>query len=157
MTKRIRILVVVSMICLAVLAAGVAWHLTGGGGAQARTAEAAPSLEIRWHGGGIVLQGTVRDAATQRALAEGAAARLGGESDQVTDWLDITPAALPVADAAALARLILLGQEGWHLQRRPTEGWLAVQSLTDERSVQAKALLQAAFGPGVAIRLVQLP
>jgi hypothetical protein len=62
-----------------------------------------------------------------------------------------------VADPAALARLILLGQEGWHLQRRQTEGWLAVQSLTDERSVQAKALLQAAFGPGVAIRLVQLP
>jgi hypothetical protein len=159
MTKRIRILVVVSMACLAVLAAGVAWRLAGDGEAQARTAnaEAAPSLEIRWHGGGIVLQGTVRDAATQHALAEGAAARLGGESEQVTDWLDITPAALPVADPAALARLILLGQEGWHLQRRQTEGWLAVQSLTDERSVQAKALLQAAFGPGVAIRLVQLP
>ncbi|WP_432726512.1 hypothetical protein [Variovorax sp. W6] len=158
MTKRIRILIA-SIACLAILAVGVAWRLTAGGEAQVRTvgAQAAPSLEIRWHGGGIVLQGTVLDAATQHTLAEGAAARLGGESDQVTDWLDITPTALPVADPTALAKLILLGQEGWHLQRRPTEGWLAVQSLTDERSAQAKALLQAAFGPGVAIRLVQLP
>jgi hypothetical protein len=157
MTKRFRILVAVSVACLAVLAAAVAWQLTAGGDAQARAADATPSLEIRWHGGGIVLQGAVQDAATQHALAEGAAARLGGESDQVTDWLDITPAALPVADAASLARLILLGQEGWHLQRRSTEGWLAVQSLADERSVQAKALLQDAFGPGVAMRLVLLP
>ncbi|MET3381419.1 hypothetical protein [Variovorax paradoxus] len=157
MTKRFRILVAVSVACLAILAAAVAWRLTAGSDAQARVADAAPSLEIRWHGGGIVLQGAVQDVATQHALAEGAAARLGGESDQVTDWLDITPAALPVADAASLARLILLGQEGWHLQRRPTEGWLAVQSLTDERSVQANALLQAAFGPGVAMRLVLLP
>lgn len=142
------------MACLAILAAAVAWRLTTGSDAQAR---AAPSLEIRWHGGGIVLQGAVQDVATQQALAEAAAARLGGETDQVIDWLDITPAALPVVDAASLARLIKLGQEGWHLQRRPTEGWLAVQSLTDERGVQAKALLQAAFGPEVAMRLVLLP
>ncbi len=145
------------MACLAILAAVVGWYLTAGSGTEARTAETTPSLEIRWHGGGIVLQGTVRDAATQRVLAEGAAARLGGESDQVTDWLDITPTALPVADAGALARVILLGQEGWHLQRRATESWLAVQSPADERSAQARALLQAAFGPDVAIRLVQLP
>ncbi|HEX7865274.1 MAG TPA: hypothetical protein VF555_10005 [Variovorax sp.] len=134
MTKPIRILAV-STACLAILAAVVGWYLTAGNDAEARLSQTTPSLEIRWHGGGIVLQGTVPDVATQRALAEGAAARLGGESDQVTDWLDIKPTALPVADTAALGRLILLGQEGWHLQRRPTEGWLAVQSLTDERSV----------------------
>jgi len=117
----------------------------------------APLLEIRWHGGGIVLQGKVRDVATQQALAQGAAARLGGETDQVTDWLDITPTGLVVADPAALAQLIRLGQEGWHLQRRPAEARLAVQSLADARSAQALSLLQAAFGPGVPARLIQLP
>lgn len=148
----------VSVAFLVILAAAVGWHLAAGSGTEARAVQTTtPSLEIRWHGGGIVLQGKVRDAATQRVLAEGAAARLGGESDQVTDWLDIAPDALPVADAAALAKVILLGQEGWHLQRRATEGWLAVQSPTDERSAQARALLQAAFGPDVAIRLIQLP
>lgn len=157
MTKPIGRFLALSIACLAILAAVAGWHLASGSGARARVADATPSLEIRWHGGGIVLQGTVQDVATQRSLAEGAAARLGGESDQVTDWLDITPTAPPVADAAALAKVILLGQEGWHLQRRSTEGLLAVQSPTDERSMQAKALLQAAFGPGVAIRLVQLP
>ncbi|NVM91288.1 hypothetical protein FHT32_004952 [Variovorax sp. SG517] len=156
MPKRIKILAA-SIACVAILAAGIAWHLIAAGEAQASAARASPSLEIRWHGGGIVLQGMVRDAATQQALAASAAARLGGESEQVIDWLDITPAAPPVADPAALARLILLGQEGWHLQRRPTEGWLAVQFPADERSLQGRALLQAAFGPGVAIRLVQLP
>ncbi|MBJ2159924.1 hypothetical protein JC881_29410 [Variovorax sp. IB41] len=129
-----------------------AWHFT----AQT-SAAAGPPLEIRWHGNGIVLQGAVRDVATQRALAEGAAARLGGETDQVVDWLDIVPSALPVADAAALADLIRLGQEGWHLQRRPTDGWLAVQSLSDERSTKARALLRSAFGADVSIELVALP
>ncbi|MFS2102615.1 hypothetical protein ACCC97_27025 [Variovorax sp. Varisp85] len=158
MTNPLGRILAASIACLAILAAAVAWHPTAGGNAQVRTADAVPpSLEIRWHGGGIVLQGAVQDAATQQTLAEGAAARLGGESDQVTDWLDITPTALPVADAASLVRLINLGQEGWHLQRGPTGGWLAVQSLTDERSVQARALLQAAFGPGGAVRLVPLP
>ena len=139
-----------SAACLAALA--VAWSVAAPG----RSA-AGPVLEIRWHGNGIVLQGAVRDAATQRTLAEGAAARLGGEEDQVVDWLDITPAALPVADAAALAELIRLGQEGWHLQRRPRDGWLAVQSLTGERSDRARALLRSAFGPEVPIQLVALP
>jgi hypothetical protein len=128
--------------------------------AQATQAAAAPALEIRWHGGGIILQGAVRDAATQRALAEGAAARLGGETEQVVDWLDITPDALAVADPAALAQLIRLGQEGWQLQRRPAEGWLAVPhvpKLGEAEGAQARALLQAAFGPGVATRLVLLP
>ena len=130
----------------------VAWYFT------ARTSQAAgPPLEIRWHGNGIILQGQVRDVATQRALAEGAAARLGGEADQVVDWLDIVPSALPVADAAALAELILLGQEGWHLQRRTKDGWLAVQSLNDERSAKARALLRTAFGPEVSMELVALP
>ncbi|KLN55779.1 hypothetical protein [Variovorax paradoxus] len=115
------------------------------------------ALEIRWHGNGIILQGAVRDAATQHALVDGATARLGGEADQVVDWLDIAPAALPIADAAALASLIRLGQEGWHLQRRATEGRLVVQSADDARSAQARELLQRAFGPGVAIRLVPLP
>ncbi|WP_093213080.1 MULTISPECIES: hypothetical protein [unclassified Variovorax] len=128
--------------------------------AQATQAAAAPALEIRWHGGGIILQGAVRDAVTQRALAEGAAARLGGETEQVVDWLDITPDALAVADPAALAQLIRLGQEGWQLQRRPAEGWLAVPHLPklgEAEGAQARALLQAAFGQGVATRLVLLP
>ncbi|MGJ7605331.1 hypothetical protein ACSFA7_13425 [Variovorax sp. LT1R20] len=136
--------------CLIALA--VAWHFM----AKAPQATGA-ALEIRWHGNGIILQGEVRDVATQRTLAEGAAARLGGEADQVVDWLDIVPSALPVADAAALAELIRLGQEGWHLQRRPKDGWLAVQSLSDERSDKARALLRAAFGPGVSMELVALP
>ena len=139
-----------SAACLAALA--VAWSVVAPG----RSAPG-PMLEIRWHGNGIVLQGAVRDAATQHTLAEGAAARLGGEDDQVVDWLDITPAALPVADAAALAELIRLGQEGWHLQRRPRDGWLAVHSLTDERSDRARALLRSAFGPEIPIQLVSLP
>ncbi|MCR6476675.1 hypothetical protein NU688_11010 [Variovorax sp. ZS18.2.2] len=143
-------LIALAVACLMALA--VAWHLT----ANTRSAEG-PPLEIRWHGNGIILQGTVRDVATQRALAEGAAARLGGEADQVVDWLDIVPSALPVADAAALAELIRLGQEGWHLQRRAKDGWLAVQSLTDERSARARALLRTAFGPEVSIELVALP
>lgn len=155
----------ISMACLMALAAiaAVTWHLTAGRDAHANAgtgtdiAASSPLLEIRWHGGGIVLQGSVPDEATQRALAEGAAARLGGESDQVTDWLDITSAALPVADAAALAKLIQLGQEGWHLQRHSAEGWLAVPSLTDERSTEARALLQTAFGSSVAMRLIVLP
>jgi len=136
--------------CLIVLA--VAWHFTTG-----NSQAAGAPLEIRWHGNGIILQGEVRDAATQRVLAEGAAARLGGEADQVVDWLDIVPTALPVADASALAELIRLGQEGWHLQRRPKDGWLAVQSLTDERSAKARTLLRTAFGPGVSMELVALP
>ncbi|MDQ0045083.1 hypothetical protein [Variovorax boronicumulans] len=143
-------LIASAVACLIALA--VAWHFT------ARTSQAAgPPLEIRWHGNGIILQGQVRDVATQRLLAEGAAARLGGEADQVVDWLDIVPSALPVADAAALAELILLGQEGWHLRRRPKDGWLAVQSLTDERSAKARTLLRTAFGPGVSMELVALP
>ena len=148
---RLRPVVIASAVaCLIALAA--AWHFT------ARTSPAAgPPLEIRWHGNGIVLQGAVRDVATQRALAEGAAARLGGEADQVVDWLDIVPSALPVANASALAELIGLGQEGWHLQRRPKDGWLAVQSLSDERSARARALLRAAFGPEVSMELVALP
>lgn len=146
-----------SLACLLAVAFAVAWRPASQQVATVSEATSAAALEIRWHGGGIVLQGTVRDAATQRALAEGAAARLGGEADQVTDWLDITPTALTVADPAALAQLIRLGQEGWHLQRRPAEGWLAVQSLTDARSAQARALLQAAFGTDVPMRLVQLP
>jgi hypothetical protein len=136
--------------CLIALA--VAWHF------MAKTPQVTgAALEIRWHGNGIVLQGVVRDVATQRALAEGAAARLGGETDQVVDWLDIAPSALPVADAAALAELIRLGQEGWHLQRRPKDGWLAVQSLSDDRSTRARALLRSAFGPEVSMELVALP
>ncbi|HWT19995.1 MAG TPA: hypothetical protein VN280_13850, partial [Variovorax sp.] len=79
------------------------------------------------------------------------------EADQVVDWLDIVPAALPIADAASLASLIRIGQEGWHLQRRATEGWLAVQSPGDAQSAQASELLKRAFGPGVAIRVVALP
>jgi len=156
MTKRIWI-TRLSVACLAILVTGATWRVAGDAEERGQTDGATPSLEIRWHRVGIVLQGAVRDAATQQALAASAAARLGGESEQVIDWLDITPAALPVADAAALARLVLLGQDGWHLQRWPTEGRLAVQSPTDERSFQAKALLQAAFGPGVVIRVVPLP
>ncbi len=156
MTKRIWI-IWLSVACLAILAIGAAWRLADGGEEHRQVAGSTPSLEIRWHGGGIVLQGVVRDAATQQALAASAAARLGGEREQVIDWLDITPAALPVSDAGALARLVLLGQEGWHLQRWPTEGRLAVQSPADEHSLQAKALLQAAFGPGVVVRVVGLP
>ncbi len=98
----------------------------------------------------------MRDAATQHVLVEGATARLGGEANQVVDWLDIAPAALPVADAASLASLIRLGQEGWHLQRHATDAWLAVQSPNDGRSAQAKQLLQRAFGPEVTIRLIPL-
>ncbi|WP_454903846.1 hypothetical protein [Variovorax gossypii] len=134
-----------------------AWNPATEKAASASDAASVPLLEIRWHGGGIVLQGAVRDAATQLALAQGAAERLGGETDQVTDWLDITPTGLVVADPAALAQLIRLGQEGWHLQRRPAEARLAVQSLADTRSAQALSLLQTAFGPGVSVRLVQLP
>jgi len=136
-------------------AAGAAW--TFATALRAAPPEDTATLEIRWHGNGIILQGAVRDAATQQALVEGATARLGGEADQVVDWLDIAPEALPVVDAAALASLIRLGQEGWHLQRRAASGWLAVQSPDDARSAQASELLQRAFGPGVAIRLVPLP
>jgi hypothetical protein len=143
-------LIASAVACLIVLAA--AWHFTARNSQRAGAA-----LEIRWHGNGIILQGVVRDVATQRALAEGAAARLGGEADQVVDWLDIVPSALPVADAAALAELIRLGQEGWHLQRRPKDGWLAVQSLSDDRSARARALLRTAFGPEVSMELVALP
>jgi hypothetical protein len=125
--------VVIALAIACLIALAVAWHFT------AKTPQVAGlPLEIRWHGNGIVLQGAVRDVATQRALTEGAAVRLGGETDQVVDWLDIVPSALPVADAAALAELIRLGQEGWHLQRRPKDGWLAVQSLSDDRSTRAR-------------------
>jgi len=149
--NRPRIIALLMLVLAA--AAGVAWAF-----AAARPAPSANGavLEIRWHGNGIILQGAVRDAATQQALVEGATARLGGEADQVVDWLDIAPEALPVADAAALASLIRMGQEGWHLQRRSTGGWLAVQSPEDARSAQASELLQRAFGPDVAIRLVPL-
>lgn len=146
--------------CLMAVAAAVAWRLEApalaavGSGASAKQS---PALEIRWHGNGIVLQGRVQDVATQRALAEGAAARLGGEAGQVVDWLDIVPTALPVADPAALAGLIKLGQEGWHLQRMPCHSWLAMQSIGDERSEQARALLHRAFGPDATIELVALP
>jgi len=151
-------IVVIALLLVLALAvsAGLGW-------AFASQRHAAPlenngaALEIRWHGNGIILQGAVRDAATQHALVEGAAARLGGEADQVVDWLDITPAALPVADVAALAGVLQLGQEGWHLQRRADDGWLALQSPGDARSAQASELLQRAFGPGVAIRLISLP
>jgi len=151
MNRRLRI---IALLMVLLAAAGAAWVF-----AAARPAPAAmnAALEIRWHGNGIILQGAVRDAATQQALVDGATARLGGEADQVVDWLDIAPVALPIADAAALASLIRMGQEGWHLQRRATEGWLAVQSPGDARSIQAAGLLQRAFGPGVAIRLVPLP
>lgn len=156
MTKRIWI-TWLSVACLAILAIGAAWRLADGGEEHGQVAGSTPSLEIRWHGGGIVLQGAVRDSATQHALAQAAAERLGGETDQVTDWLDIKPTGLVVADPAALARLIRLGQEGWHLQRQPAEARLAVQSLADTRSAQAQSLLQSAFGPGVSARLVPLP
>jgi hypothetical protein len=113
-------------------------------------------FEIRWHGNGIILQGTVGDAATQQALVNGATARLGGEADQVVDWLDIAPAALPIANAEALAGLIRIGQEGWHLQRKGDSAWLAVQSPGDARSAQARELLQRAFGADAAVRVVAL-
>ncbi|MBT2335303.1 hypothetical protein J7E49_15465 [Variovorax paradoxus] len=144
----------IALLMVVLAAAGIAWAF-----AAARPAPPAMNavLEIRWHANGIILQGAVRDAATQHTLVEGATARLGGEADQVVDWLDIAPAALPVADAAALASLIRLGQEGWHLQRKTDSGWLAVQSPEDGRSAQAGNLLQRAFGSGVAIRLVPLP
>ncbi len=156
--KPLRIVAVLTAGLLAAAAVVfVAWNPAAEKTVGASEAASVPLLEIRWHGGGIVLQGKVRDVATQQALAQGAAARLGGETDQVTDWLDITPTGLVVADPAALAQLIRLGQEGWHLQRRPAEARLAVQSLTDARSAQALSLLQAAFGPGVPARLIQLP
>ncbi|SDI41541.1 hypothetical protein [Variovorax sp. OV700] len=150
--NRPRIIALLMLVLAA--AAGIAWAF-----AAARPALPAngAALEIRWHGNGIILQGAVRDAATQHALVEGATARLGGEADQVVDWLDIAPEALPVADAAALASLIRVGQEGWHLQRRAASGWLAVHSPDDARSAQAGELLQRAFGPDVTIRLVPLP
>lgn len=136
-------------------AAGAAWAFAAA--LRAAPPENAAAVEIRWHGNGIILQGAVRDAATRHALVEGATARLGGEADQVVDWLDITPAALPVADVAALAGVLQLGQEGWHLHRRAADVWLAVQSPGDARSAQASQLLQRAFGAGVAIRLISLP
>ncbi|MDQ0569341.1 hypothetical protein QFZ42_001175 [Variovorax paradoxus] len=150
MNRRLR---VIALLMVVVAAAGAAWVF-------AATRPASPVtdavLEIRWHGNGIILQGAVRDAATQHVLVEGATARLGGEADQVVDWLDIAPAAPPIADAASLGSLINLGQEGWHLQRHATEAWLAVRSPDDERSTQARQLLQRAFGPQVAIRLIPL-
>ena len=136
-------------------AAGAAWAFATA--LRAAPPENTAALEIRWHGNGIILQGAVRDVATQHALVKGATARLGGEADQVVDWLDITPAALPVADVAALAAVLQLGQEGWHLQRRADGGWLAVQSPDDARSAQASQMLQRAFGRGVTIRLISLP
>ena len=150
MNRRLRLIALLMVVAAAV---GAAWVF-----AATRSASPATNalLEIRWHGNGIVLQGAVRDAATQQVLVEGAIARLGGEANQVVDWLDIAPAALPVADAASLASLIRLGQEGWHLQRHATEAWLAVQSPDDDRSTQARQLLQRAFGPEVTIRLIPL-
>ncbi len=94
-------------------------------------------IEIRWHQGGIVLDGKVRDAETERILVAGATARLGGEVDQVIDWLVIDAATTPLADANALAQLIRLGLDGWHLQRRAQEGWLAVPAPGDPLSAEA--------------------
>lgn len=141
---------------LAVLALAALVAVPGAAWLQAKRApaEGAVLLEIRWHGNGIVLQGTVRDAATQQALVAGAIARLGGESTQLVDWLDIEPAAPPLADAAALAELIRLGQEGWHLQWREAGGWLAVASPGDARSIEAGRLLQRGLGPGRPVRIV---
>ena len=103
-------------------------------------------IEIRWHQGGIVLDGKVRDAETERILVAGATARLGGEVDQVTDWLVIDAATAPLADADALAQLIRLGLDGWHLQRRAQEGWLAVPAPGDPLGAEGQALAQRAFG-----------
>lgn len=151
MNRRLRL---IALLMVVVAAAGAAWVF-----AAMRPASPATNalLEIRWHGNGIVLQGAVRDAATQQILVEGATARLGGEANQVVDWLDIAPAALPVADAASLASLIRLGQEGWQLQRRAADAWLAMQSPDDDRGAQATQLLQRAFGPDVKVRVIPLP
>jgi len=135
-------------------AAGAAWLAAR---VQPASPPASAALEIRWHGNGIVLQGAVRDAATQQALVQGAVARLGGESSQVVDWLDITPTALPVADPAALASLIRLGEEGWHLQRGAAEGALAMPAPAQPQGARAAELLQRAFGPGLPVRLIALP
>jgi hypothetical protein len=150
MNRRLRL---IALLMVVVAAAGAAWVF-----AAMRPASPATNalLEIRWHGNGIVLQGAVRDAATQQVLVEGATARLGGEANQVVDWLDIAPAALPVADAASLASLIRLGQEGWHLQRHATEAWLAMQSPHDDRGAQARQLLQRAFGPDAKVSVIPL-
>jgi hypothetical protein len=147
--RRIAVLAV-----LLAAAAGAAWLAAR---VPPAAAPGGAALEIRWHGHGIVLQGAVPDAATQQALVEGATARLGGESSQVIDWLDIRPDALPVADAAALAQLIRLGQEGWHLQRRAAEGSLALPRSDPAHSAPARELLQRAFGPDLPVRLIDLP
>ncbi len=63
-------------------AAGAAWAFAV---SRPDTPATTAALEIRWHGNGIILQGAVRDAATQHALVDGATARLGGEVDQVVD------------------------------------------------------------------------
>jgi len=114
-------------------------------------------IEIRWHQGGVVLDGKVRNAATEQILVQGATARLGGEADQVVDWLVIDDAVAPLADANALAQLIRLGLDGWHLQERAGDGWLAVENPGDARSAQAHALAQRAFGRDAPVRLVALP
>ena len=155
MKNRPSIINIALLVLALAAAAGAAWAFTTA--LRAAPPENTAALEIRWHGNGIILQGAVRDVATQHALVEGATARLGGEADQVVDWLDITPAALPVVDVAALAAVLQLGQEGWHLQRGADDGWLAVQSPGDARSARASELLQRAFGRGVTIRLISLP
>jgi hypothetical protein len=113
-------------------------------------------IDIRWHQGSMVLDGKVRDAETQQILVAGATARLGGEVDQVVDWLVIDAAAAPLADAHALAQLIRLGLDGWHLQGRAQESWLAVPNPGDARSAEAQALAQRAFGRAMPVRLVAL-
>lgn len=113
-------------------------------------------IEIRWHQGSVVLDGKVRDAETEQILVAGATARLGGEVDQVVDWLVIDAATAPLADTHALAQLIRLGLDGWHLQGRAQERWLAVPDPGDARSAEAKALAQRAFGRAKPVRLVAL-
>lgn len=113
-------------------------------------------IDIRWHQGSVVLDGKVRDAETEQILVAGATARLGGEVDQVVDWLVIDAATAPLADTHALAQLIRLGLDGWHLQGRAEESWLAVPNPGDARSVEAQALAQRALGRATPVRLVAL-
>lgn len=113
-------------------------------------------LEIRWHQGNVILSGIVRDAETQAVLVDSARARLGGESEQVVDWMNIDADAPPIADPAALGLLIRKGREGWHLRREAAGGWLAVQSPNDPASEEARVLAQRAFGPGVSVHLAAL-
>lgn len=116
-----------------------------------RGSAAATGLEIAWQQGHIVLQGRVRDAATQALLADAAQARLGGSAEQVYELLDIDPQAPALLDAAALGALMQLGSEGWRLRWDPPRLRIDGTVESPAQRERVRALAAQAFGSGTAL------